>query len=53
MALFAILEGIAALYGGAYIIHCRKKGERLGAFGAWLLSLVSFAMGALLLIYVV
>ena len=53
MLVFAIIEGIAAIYGGAYIIHCRKKGQRLGAFGAWLLSLVSLAMGALLLLYVV
>ncbi len=53
MVLFAIFEGVAVLYGGAYIIHCRKKRQRLGAFGAWLLSLVSLAMGVLLLIYVV
>lgn len=53
MVLFAIIEGIAVLYGGAYSIYCRKKGQKLGAFGAWLLSLVSLAMGALLLLYVV
>ena len=53
MLVFVLLEGVAVLYGGAYSIHCRKKGQRLGAFGAWLLSLVSLAMGALLLIYVV
>ncbi len=53
MVLFAIFEGIAAIYGGTYIIHCKKKGQGLGAFGAWLLSVVSLAMGALLLIYVV
>ena len=53
MVLFAIFEGIAVLYGGTYIIHCRKKGQRLGAFGAWLLSLVSLTMGILLLVFVV